>query len=574
MDTATVFTNYTCNQHCGFCTFRRPQDERGFTALPRIRGEIRAAAAQGAKTLVISGGEPTLDPRLPGHVRAAREAGIEEVILETNAMILAYPGRAEALVEAGLTTARVALNAPAAEASDAITEVAGAFELTLRGAERAAAAGLRVELGTALTTANLRDAVELPAFCAARLPAVRRIVVRAVVDADDALVPRYGDVADAVTEMTEAAREAGIELRFDPRYSIPLCLFPARRRYPELFAVGAPHVAQGFSRVSACETCVARELCPGIQQRYLDLHGEAGIEPVPARETRFVRGLGGDRRELVEKELISDSICYTGGDGGARRERVIRINFHCNQDCPFCFVNRDLPAQDPSRIRDEIARAAEDGVGLLSLSGGEPTLNPSLPDYIRQASELGLLVQIQTNAIRCARPGYALSLREAGLVRAFVSLHGATAAVSDTVTRARGTFERTLTGVGELVAAGVHVSLNCVITGENYRELPELVALIHREWGTAPELTLSYANASTDSRAGERRDHASLRGGAPLRRRSDPDGAESGPGLQRAGRRVRSAALLPRARLARRHPAGGAAGAEPRARLPEAGGVW
>ena len=67
MDTVTVFTTLTCNQRCGFCTFRRSADEPGFAAAPRIRGEIEAGARAGAHTLILSGGEPTLDAALePG----------------------------------------------------------------------------------------------------------------------------------------------------------------------------------------------------------------------------------------------------------------------------------------------------------------------------------------------------------------------------------------------------------------------------------------------------------------------------------------------------------------------------
>lgn len=528
MDTATVFTNLTCNQRCAFCTFRREKDDVGFTAPARVRRAIGDAAAQGAKTLVLSGGEPTLDAGLAGHVRVAREAGFDQVILETNGMVLAYPGRAEALARAGLSTVRVALNATG-PASDAITEVDGGFDLTLRGADRAAQAGLALEISTALTSQNLEAAAALPAFVAERLPAARRIVLRFVTDADKDSSADPEVAAVAVAAMARAAREAGVELRFDPRHALPLCLFPARRRYPELFSMGPPQMGHGFGRVEACARCVASESCPGIQSRYLEIHGTNGIEPLGDPETRFVRGLGGARRALVEKELTSDSICYTETEAGAQLERIVRINFHCNQDCPFCFVNRDLPAEDPERIRAEIERAGRDGARLLSLSGGEPTLNPHLPDYIRHGAALGLLVQLQTNAIRCARPGYAGLLREAGLVRAFVSLHAASAEVSDAVTRAPGTFKKTLAGITALVEAGVDVWLNCVITRRNFQELPALVELIHREWGTAPRLNLSYANASTDL--------------VPVTPEITPRFSEVRPFVQRAVRAARSLGL-------------------------------
>ena len=232
-----------------------------------------------------------------------------------------------------------------------------------------------------------------------------------------------------------------------------------------------------------------------MPEEYVALHGTAGAVAVPERQHRFVIGLGRDRRGAVERELVNDSFM---GDNAGGVERVLRINFHCNQACGFCFVDRTLPAVDPSRIEAEMRRARDEGVALLSLSGGEPTLNPRLPEFVRLARELGLATQIQTNAVRCADRAYVAELVGAGLERAFVSLHAADASRSDAITASPGTFVQTERGVSELVDAGVFVVLNHVITGSNHRALPDYARFIVDRWADRVTVNLSFAHASTD----------------------------------------------------------------------------
>ena len=492
METVTVFTNLTCNQRCGFCTFRRSHDEPAFASAVRIERDIEAAA--GARTLVLSGGEPTLLPSLVEHVRHARRVGIESVVLETNAMMLAYPERAAALVEAGLTRIRVGLHAASAAHADDASGTPGGLALTLRGMDRARDAGLEIEASIAITRTNLGELSGLPALAFDH--GARELLLRVVTDAEPRWVARYDEIVPAVIELALAARERSMIARFDGRYGVPLCFFPERRRYPELFAGGVPREARGFERIDACGGCAARARCPGVPASYRPLHGDAGAVAVPERQARFVAGLGRDRRKAVESELINEA--FFAQDGGGL-ERVIRINFHCNQACGFCFVDRTLPAVPAERVETEIGRAKMEGVSLLSLSGGEPTLHPRLPDFVRMARGEGLRTQIQTNAIRCADAGYAAELVEAGLERAFISLHAASADVSDAITAAPGTFARTLAGIDNLVKAGVGVILNYVITGENVHELAEYARLVARRWGgTGLSVNLSLAHASTD----------------------------------------------------------------------------
>ncbi|MDB4930316.1 MAG: Radical domain heme biosynthesis protein, partial [Myxococcaceae bacterium] len=131
MRSELVVTHETCNQRCGHCTARRPEDDRSWVQTRAVLGRVREAAARGARELVLTGGEPGMRSDLAALVAAARQGGVERVVLETNATLIDGP-RAAALRAAGLDLARVNLTAWG-DALDAVTRDPGGWARTVAG---------------------------------------------------------------------------------------------------------------------------------------------------------------------------------------------------------------------------------------------------------------------------------------------------------------------------------------------------------------------------------------------------------------------------------------------------------
>ena len=170
---------------------------------------------------------------------------------------------------------------------------------------------------------------------------------------------------------------------------------------------------------------------------------------------------------------------------GAGDDRIgnLRLGFACNQDCGFCWQGRRWPEPQEhyySKWLDELAAL---GVTSIAITGGEPTLHLALPELVRRAEgELGLDVSLQTNAIELAKPRKLKALVDAGLKRIFVSLHAMEAGLSDTITRAPGTWLRTTAGIDAALAAGLSVHLNCVVDRRNAEHLAVLAEHIVARW--------------------------------------------------------------------------------------------
>ena len=190
--------------------------------------------------------------------------------------------------------------------------------------------------------------------------------------------------------------------------------------------------------------------------------------------------------------------------GSRVREGLVRTGFDCNQDCGLCWQGRDWGRVGPEQILAWIEDLHAAGAERLVISGGEPTLDRDLPRYLVRARELGFAcTTLETNALRMAKDGYARTLRDSGLERAFVSLHSADASVSDAVTRAPGTHARTLVGIDALLEAGVSVALNAVMTSETVPTLGGLPDFVHERFGGHPlleMLVISDIGAAFDDR--------------------------------------------------------------------------
>lgn len=151
------------------------------------------------------------------------------------------------------------------------------------------------------------------------------------------------------------------------------------------------------------------------------------------------------------------------------RHAFLRPSFRCNQDCHFCWEGRDWPEPAEALVLQWLEQLAQaPGVNSVTFCGGEPTLYRALPDLIARAShDHGLRVHMNTNAIRLRDRAFARGLKDSGLTSILVSFHSADRLVSDVMTRAPRTWDRTVEGIHGALDVGLTVLLNCVVEAAN-----------------------------------------------------------------------------------------------------------
>jgi len=282
-DEAIVRVNFRCNQRCRFCFVSTHLPD---PAPELVHEAIERAAERGAR-IVISGGEPTLNPRLDDFLRAAVALSDHPVQLQTNAVRFAQGDHAEQLLSLGVKDVFVSLHAAHAPPSDAITGAEGTFDKTLAGVDRLARAGVEVTLNFVVFRSNLGELVPWVRLASSRWPGVRLNVsfvapATDVVPLDEETVPRYAEALPVIAEAVRLAEELGVRLGgFESMCGLPLCLVPGELGSRlQLTEVPVGLERGEFVKPSACGACVLEKRCFGIRRRYVELYGAGELSPV------------------------------------------------------------------------------------------------------------------------------------------------------------------------------------------------------------------------------------------------------------------------------------------------------
>jgi MoaA/NifB/PqqE/SkfB family radical SAM enzyme/SAM-dependent methyltransferase len=157
---------------------------------------------------------------------------------------------------------------------------------------------------------------------------------------------------------------------------------------------------------------------------------------------------------------------------------LIKVGYACNNHCTFCHT-LDVREIDDSTlgVHQKIERAAQLGYTMAVLSGGEPTMRPELVRWAQHSHKRGLKFGLVTNGRMLSYPDLVDRLQDLGLEYVYMSLHGGTAKIHNSMVRAQA-FETTFGAVETLSGRGLDLTVNCVVTARNKDHLIPLVDLL------------------------------------------------------------------------------------------------
>jgi pyruvate formate lyase activating enzyme len=99
--------------------------------------------------------------------------------------------------------------------------------------------------------------------------------------------------------------------------------------------------------------------------------------------------LGLQKQSLIEYPGRISAIVFLGG---------------CNLRCQFCYVPHLVLPEEIEKQKEipqkeifSFLKERKNFLEAVSISGGEPTINKDLPNFIRKIKELGYLVELETN---------------------------------------------------------------------------------------------------------------------------------------------------------------------------------
>jgi molybdenum cofactor biosynthesis enzyme MoaA len=483
--TQTVLVTRRCNQGCRFC--ERVQHDSRDEPLASVVASIRASIDAGVHTIHLSGGEPMLRPDLDRIIEASRAAGARKVVLETNGTLIESPTTAERLKQRGVTEVQLSLVTSNPERHrelvvPTLPRVRLAQTLpqhVFRGIRACIEAGLPVTIRLPIAHGLPSAAGRLTGLHEA-FPALKRFVLAPMTSASPA------DLTEELTLAYKVAEQRGVEIEIAADHVLSPCTVDVRGGARRLFAgvirdeEGTPNRA-----CAACEACALAPRCTA-EARHIEA---SGVTPRPIEDASAYLHPGkspGSRLRVLGAADVETffHVNYEYGKEVEEPTSRLGIVYRCNQVCTFCELadmDTDVP---PEKVRAAIDQSLARGSHRLIVTGGEPTLSPRLAEYIRYARDAGMRrIELQTNAVLLDKPGFAEELREAGLTSAQISLHGPDSAISDRLTAAPGTHQRTLRGIDNLLRVGVRVLLNHLVFKDNCHLLVDFVAMAEARWG-------------------------------------------------------------------------------------------
>ncbi len=273
---AVLWLGFGCNQRCDICWQDRHAPEPPPEVFDRWLDELVDA---GARSLILSGGEPTLRDDLPSLVRRAKARDVH-VVLETNATRLSDDALRRALRDAGLDAVSASLHAHDAAISDAITGAPGGHAQTLAGIEACLRDAMAVGIHCVVEARNVAHLGAHAALVATRLRGARRVSYSVPTRyLDEGRYRRSFAPLDVARAQLAAAsrtlRDAGVEVRTLGTGGFPRCVTDEAGPDRDLTA----DEREGHVYATACDHCALRPRCVGVTPMYLDAWGERGLSP-------------------------------------------------------------------------------------------------------------------------------------------------------------------------------------------------------------------------------------------------------------------------------------------------------
>ncbi|MFH1245554.1 MAG: radical SAM protein, partial [Candidatus Omnitrophota bacterium] len=155
------------------------------------------------------------------------------------------------------------------------------------------------------------------------------------------------------------------------------------------------------------------------------------------------------------------------------------LTFKCALRCRYCYAdcyNKEefFPGElNTERVKGILDRLEEAGIIWLCFTGGDPLTRGDFLELYFYAKKKGFIVTIFTN-------GYSMTAEIAGYLAKtppFViemTLNAVSEDLYERMTRVKGSFKKTMRGIGRILEAKLPLKIKTQITRENVQHVPEI----------------------------------------------------------------------------------------------------
>ncbi len=154
---------------------------------------------------------------------------------------------------------------------------------------------------------------------------------------------------------------------------------------------------------------------------------------------------------------------------------VLEITEACNLNCKWCYASSTQNGEHMSldNVKKILDTLKSGGVMQVTFSGGEPLVHPYIREAVKEASDRGFIVHMNTNGWLLTRE-LAQEMKEIGLSQVQINIDSIEPGKHDQIRGREGSFEKSVQAMKNAQDAGIVCTSQTVLTKENEGEIFEI----------------------------------------------------------------------------------------------------
>lgn len=172
------------------------------------------------------------------------------------------------------------------------------------------------------------------------------------------------------------------------------------------------------------------------------------------------------------------------------------LTYDCNLNCIHCFQEKtNLKGfKNLGYLKSIIDDAQKLGIFRVVLSGGESTLHPYFLEIAKYIREKSLSLIIYTNGQKLADDETLLKeIEELYPYKVYLSLYSLTPEIHDSITRVKGSFNKTINTIKYLRKKNINVGINCFVGQNNFDSCLDIIDFCN-EIGATYSFDVNFVN--------------------------------------------------------------------------------
>jgi radical SAM protein with 4Fe4S-binding SPASM domain len=157
----------------------------------------------------------------------------------------------------------------------------------------------------------------------------------------------------------------------------------------------------------------------------------------------------------------------------------IEITGQCNERCVHCYIPHEnkVNCMDTDLFYNILEQCKKMNLLNLTISGGEPMTHNNFVDFIKKCNEYNFSVNVLSN-LTLLNKSILEEMKRNPLLSVQVSLYSMDADIHDSITKVKGSFEKTKNAILELIENDIPMQISCPIMKQNINSYDDVVA-----WG-------------------------------------------------------------------------------------------